>query len=96
MKNVVIILGLAALFGVIGFGATMVIVQQHQNAANIAPAPTGDPARDLANSTRFMGQAAGDMTARQNDAMIGGGAGIALGVLLGVGLVAYLGKKKNT
>ncbi len=93
--RVLIVIGLAVLMGIVGFLGTMEVSRRMQIAdAERQERPmTGDRDRDMDESLRRFNRASGDMAARQGHALIGGGIGLAVGVVAGIAIVARRGRR---
>ena len=94
MKSNLIVLGMTLALAVAGFFAGPEISRPHQSSV-AAPAPTGDSDRDMANSVKYMNQAAGEMAESQRHAMVGAGAGAGCGLLVGIAIAALSSKKQT-
>ena len=90
MRNIVIILLLAVGGGAVGWLTTMIVVQNRQNAALVRPSLTGNASQNMTSIVQFGGRASRDFAQRQDDALLGGAIGIAVGLITGIGIVKVM------
>lgn len=95
MRNILIILSFAVALAAAGFFGTLEIVHRRQLAEEqkLERPTTGESLRDQAEYERRSNLALADMATRQTAAMIGGGGGLAAGMLLGVGIAVKTCRK---
>lgn len=89
MKNVLIIFALIISFAAAGFVGTVETVRRYQKAQAEkveAAVPKGSGTRALAQRGDDLARATADLEKRQTYALVGGGIGGGLGLLVGVGI----------